>query len=605
MNRRWRIISAVTALAAIGFIGSVLTTPPATGYESSIHDAYPPQAWVGFGLALVGSLVLLFRSVTTGRPGWRYGVGTLASVYAVFFALPLFRGYYVYGTPMSDAFYHFGIVRDVLETGAVPETGYPATHVLYTTLTTITGVPIRVLQPVVTFCFFLLFVGSCFLLGLSFFGRRGGLATLGAATPLVFASHHLMTLPWLFALPFLPLSLALAHRWSGRRCSSRTGLVGVAFVCGIALVFYHPVTALVTVLALVVYVGVVAAPSLRRRLPRRRAEAKAAAGRAYAVPVRYPLVLGIAGILWYLSISHFTHFLERMVTNDIDGGAASYASTAQRTSYSTWELVWEFLVLEWGTVLVYAGLGAAIAAVILGRVLRGRDSRLERLCVAQYGAGVGVAAFFFGSQVLSRNVVRINNYTVIGAILLLGLAIIGLVSYRDAADDRWKRWGVTTILGGLCVTVIVVALLAGAVAYEDDRHVTHATMAGAEWHHENHDSGIDTRAFRMSEQLQRYFEGTTGADPDDRQFHRSLESYQLPTGLGYDEHGSVGDVYETETYLVTKTADIAWARNRPPDRRAEIDHYTAADLARLRADPAAHRIYSNGDVSVWLVDPDE
>ncbi|PCR92170.1 hypothetical protein [Natrinema ejinorense] len=604
MNRRWQIVSAVTALAAIGFVGSVLTTPPATGYESSIHDAYPPQTWVGFGLALVGGLTLVFRSAITDRPGWRYGVVTLASVYAVFFALPLFRGYYVYGTPMSDAFYHFGIVRDVLETGTVPETVYPATHLLYATLTTVTGVPMRILQPVVAFCFFLLFVGSCFLLGRCLFGPRGGLATLGAAMPLVFVSHHLTTLPWLFALPFLPLSLSLAHRWADRRRSSRAGPFVAALVCGIALVFYHPVTALVTVLALVVYAGVVAAPSLRRRLPLLRSETEAESGRAYATPYRYPAVLAIAGILWYLSISQVTHFLDRVVTNDIDGGAASYASTAQQTSYSTWELVWEFLVLEWGTVLVYAGLGAGIAAVILGRALRGRDSRLERLCVAQYAAGIGVAVFFVGSRVLSRNVVRINSYTVIGAILLLGLAITGLVSYRDAAADRWKQRGATVALCGLCVSVLVVALLAGAVAYEDDRHVTHATMAGAEWHHENHDSGIDTRAFRMSEQLQRYFEGTTGADPDDRQFHRSLEGYQLPTRLGYDDHGSVGDVYENETYLVTKTADIEWARNRPPDRRAEIDHYTDDDRDRLRADPAAHRIYSNGDVSVWVVEPD-
>ncbi|WP_226482520.1 hypothetical protein [Natrinema amylolyticum] len=599
MNHRWRLVSAVTALAAIGFVGSVLTTPPATGYESSIHDAYPPQAWVGFGLALVGGLTLVFRSAITDRPGWHHGVVTLGSVYAVFFALPLFRGYYVYGTPMSDAFYHFGIVRDVLETGTIPETGYPATHLLYTTLTTVTGVPVRVLQPIVTFCFFLLFVGSCFLLGLSFFGRRGGLATLGAAMPLVFVSHHLTTLPWLFALPSLPLSLSLAHRWARRR-SSRTGIFGAALVCGLALVFYHPVTALVTVLALVLYAGVVAAPSLRRV---RRDETES--GRVYAVPYWYPIVLAIAGVLWYLSISRVTHFLERVVTSDIDGGAAGYASTAQQTSYSTWELVWEFLVLEWGTVLVYAGVGAVVAAVILGRLLRRHSSRLETLCVAQYGAGIGVAVLFIGARVLSRNVVRINNYTVIGAILLIGLAITGLASFRDTVDDRWKRRGATVALCGLCVTVIVVALLAGAVAYEDERHVTHATMAGAEWHHENHESGIDTRAFRMSEQLQRYFDGTTGADPDDRQFHRSLEGYQLPTRVGYDDHGSVGDVYENETYLVTKTADVEWAANRPPDRRAEIDHYTAGDLARLRADPTAHRVYSNGDFSVWLVDPDE
>ncbi|WP_408959717.1 hypothetical protein [Natrinema sp. 74] len=603
MNDRWRIGSAVTALAAIGFVGSVLVTPPATGYESSIYDAYSVWTWAGFGVALVGGIALVFRSAITGRSGWRHGAIALGSTYAVFFALPLFRGYYIYGTPMSDALYHFGIVRDVLKTGSLPETGYPATHLLYSALTLVTGVPVRELQPLVALCFFLLLIGACLLLGLSLFGRRGGLATLGAATPLILVSHHLTTLPWLFALPYLPLSLYFAHRWANRRRSNRTGIVGVTLVCGVALVFYHPITALVTVFALVLYAGSIAAPRLRRHLSLGGAEAERSV-HAYAIPYRYPIILAIAGALWYLSIGHITHFLETVLTTDLDGGAASYADTAQQTSYSAWELLWEFLVLKWGTVLAYAGIGACISAAILVRVLRRRSSRLELLCAVQYGGGLTVAVFFIGARVLSRNIVRINHYTVIGAILLLGLAVTGLASARDGVGGRWKRRGATVALGGLCVTVILVALLAGAVAYEENRHVTHATMAGAEWQHENHEPGVNTRAFRMSEQLQRYFEGTTGAKPGDRQFHRSLPGYQLPTRLGYDGNESVAGVYENETYLVTKTADVKWASDRSPDRQAEITYYTASDLARLQADPAAHRIYNNGDFSVWFVAPD-
>lgn len=605
MNGQWRLGAAGAAIAAIVFVGAVLTTPPATGYEASVYDAYPGWAWLGFGAAIVGGLGLVFRTAITDRPGWRYGIAVLGSVYAVFFVIPLFRGYYLYGTPMSDAFYHFGIVTDILRTGSVPETGYPATHLLYTSLVTITGLPARTLQPLVAFGFFSLFVGSCSLLGRSLFGRRGGLATLGAATPLVFVSHHLTTLPWLFALPYLPLSLYFCYRWTNdHRHSSRRSAVGVMLVCGFALVFYHPVTALATVLALLLYAGVVAAPALYRRLPLDRAAGAPKRVHASVVPYRYPAIIAIAGVVWYLSTSHIRRFLERAFTTEVDGGAADYASAAGEASYSAWELFREFLVLRWGTVLAYAGVGACIAAVISIRVLRRRAGRLEVLCAVQFGAGVGVAVAFIGAGVLSRNVVRINHYTVIGAILLFGLAITGLVSYRDAVDERRRRVGATAALSGLCAVVIVVALLAGAVAYDDDSHVTQSTMAGAEWQHEHHESSHDTRAFRMSEQLQRYFEGTTGADPDDRQFHRSLEGHQLPSRLGYDEHESVAGGYETETYLVTKTADVEWANDLSSDRRSEVRHYTAADLDRLRADPTAHRIYSNGDFTVWLVDPD-
>lgn len=604
MNGQWRLGAAATAIAAIAFVVGVLTTPPATGYEASIYDAYPAWTWIGFGLAIVGGLGLVFRTALTGRSGWRYGIVALGSAYAVFFALPLFRGYYLYGTPMSDAFYHFAIVRDVLQTGSLPETGYPATHLLYTSLVTITGLSMRTLQPIVAFGFFSLFVGSCFLLGRSLFGRRGGLATLGAAAPLVFVSHHLTTLPWLFALPYLPLSLYFCHRWAGRhRRSSRQRVFGVMLVCGFALVFYHPVTALATVLALLLYAGVVAAPALRRRLPLGRAAAPERV-HSFAVPYRYPAVIAMAGVFWYLSTSHITRFLERALTAEIEGGAANYASAAGESSYSAWELFWEFLVLRWGTVLAYAAVGACVAAAIAIRILRRRADRLEVLCAVQFGAGIGVAVAFIGAGVLSRNVVRINHYTVIGAILLFGLAVSVLVSYRDGVEDRRLRVGATVALRGLCAIVIVVALLAGSVAYDDDSHVTQSTMSGAEWHHERHESGVGTQAFRMSEQLQRYFEGTTGADPDDRQFHRSLEGYQLPSRLGYDEHESVADEYETETYLVTKTADVEWASDIPRDRRSDVRHYTEADIERLRADPAAHRIYSNGDFSVWFVDPD-
>ncbi|ELY97627.1 hypothetical protein [Natrialba aegyptia] len=604
MGDRWWLGPGIGVLGALAFIVGVVTTPPAAGYEVSVYDAYPLWTWAGFALALVAGLGSLFRSVITGERGWRHGLAIVASAYGVFFALPLFRGYYIYGTPMSDALYHFGIVRDVLENGLLPETGYPATHLLYTALVTVTGLSMRELQPIVALGFFALFVGACYLAGRAFFGHRGGLATLGAALPLVFVSHHLMTLPWLFALPFLPLLLALTHRWARRRRSGHEGIFGSILICGTVLVFYHPVTALVTALALALYALIVAAPSLRRVLQRRRNRT----GRrdrdhgTSAVTYRLPFIILIPGVFWYLSIGHITQFLARAVTRDIDGGAVGYAGAAQQTSYSIRELVWEFLVLEWGTVVLYAGVSAIIVAVIAIRLLRRRGSRLELLFAAQFSAGVGVALFLIASQVLSRNIVRLNNYTLVGAIFLLGLAIAGLASQRPNTDG-WKRIGVTLALGGLCLTVLGTALLAGAVTYEDNSHVTHATMAGAEWQHDHHQTAPETRAFRMSENIQRYFDGLSRSTPEDRQFHRSVDAYQLPDRLGYDDADSMAAVYENETYLVTKTADIEWAADQPPDRRNEIQSYSSSDLEQATDDPSVSRLYDNGEFTVWLVEP--
>lgn len=606
MRTRWRLVLCLGVVGAIGFIVGVLTTPPAASYEVSVYDAYEPWTWAGFALALVAGLGAVFRTVLSDEYGCLSGIALVASVYVVFFAIPLFRGYYIYGTPMSDSLYHFGIVRDVLGGRTIPETAYPATHLLYTALVSVTGLPMRELQPLVAFAFFALFVGSFFLVGRAFFGRRGGVATMGAALPLVFVSHQLQTLPWLFALPFLPILLALTHRWATRRNAAHEGVFGTILICGSILVFYHPVTALVTVLALVLYAAVVAAPSLRGSLLYRdRPQSEAGDQRTYAVPYRLPLIILIPGVFWYLSIGHITHFLSRIVTRDVGGGAAEYAGAAQQTSYTAWELVWEFLVLKWGTVLLYAGVGAVIAAAVLIRTLRRRGNRLELLFALQFGAGVSVAIVLMGLQVLSRNVVRLNNYTLVAAMLLIGLAFTGLVAYRSELDGGWKRTGATIALCGLCLTVLTTALLAGAIAYEDNRHVTHATVAGAEWQHEYHQSGTNTRAFRMSENIQRYLEGVSQSTPDDRQFHRSLEAHQVPNRLGYDAHDSMADTYENETYVVTKMSDIKWAADQPPDRRDEIRHYTAADLERATTDPTANRVYDNGALNVWYVNPNE
>ncbi|KAF5431156.1 putative membrane protein [Candidatus Methanophagaceae archaeon] len=124
-SRKEDRITKILAIIAFIFIISVLAiiakTPPVSGYELSIYDAYPWPFWMFICISIsCGIIILIHQAVSEQEQKsnwWLIGLCIVILSNAIFLGLPFFRGYYIY--PTGDALSHLGWMKDIITTGHI------------------------------------------------------------------------------------------------------------------------------------------------------------------------------------------------------------------------------------------------------------------------------------------------------------------------------------------------------------------------------------------------------------------------------------------------------------------------------------------------------
>jgi len=167
-----RLSIAVGVLAVAGQCLLFVLVPPATGYETSVVTAYPLSFWVLFGVGLGTVIAVFLGSAITASNYWRHAFALLACTYGLFFALPLARGYAMYGRGGDDALYHLAATKQILAIGSLPDyLFYPLMHLVLSELTLL-GPSLEVARYLFPYVMTMLFVGSVGLLALRTDRRR-------------------------------------------------------------------------------------------------------------------------------------------------------------------------------------------------------------------------------------------------------------------------------------------------------------------------------------------------------------------------------------------------------------------------------------------------
>ena len=587
---RERTLLAVGMMALSGFVVAVVMMPAATRYRADLYGALSPLGWIAFAVAVICGLVVIYSAARRGSHRWLFGTAVVLGTYAAFFWLPVARGYVLYATPLADSLFHLGVVKDVLRFGTAPDVIYPASHLLIASLVEITRLPRTLFQPLLGYTFTLLLVLGMFVSARRLFrSHTGGLYALLAALPLVYAGYHVVVLPWFYALSLFPLMLFLADRWLTGRGSRR--LYVVLFVFMVTITFYHPMVSLFTVSLLVSYWAYLWIES----------STAGQSVRGNTVSALFFLLLVPLAVIteWHLNL---TRMQSRIVTIILaftqgDQSAASFAGQAGQTSYTLFELVWRFLVLRWGPTVIYLSLASLILIAIGYRIWRQRTTATDHRVVMLYLVGF-LTAIVALVILRTSNPVRAARFALLMAIYVLALELW----HRHRVDKNSDRWHSRAVAHGLLVVIVVVALLAGGITYRGDAHLTQTTVEGTTWHLEHENTAILTQSHRMSRNLDIYQNGYRRALSHEPTFTRYNASYQLPKHLGYDENETIATTLAGRRYLVTKYSDTQWYRNQPKSRYPGLLFYNQSDAAELATDPAANRLYTNGNFSVWLAE---
>lgn len=561
-------------------------------YATTLYAGFPRAFWVAFATTVgIGTWI----AVTANGHRFRsHGFVLVGSAYSVFFFLPHYLGLRFWAPPRGDLLAHFGDVSHILDTGhTAAQNIYPLLHVLVSQVVLATGVPMETLQALTGLLFFaLLVLGVRSYARVLFRDRETALVVAATALPLVYAKYNHHLFPWMAGFALIPVTLFLVeyHRRQNPFApgASRRSLVGTVLLLEVAMVLYHPMSS-------VVFVVMLLTMAASTRLASRRYDVA-----SWTPRLGWVLVPALVHTFWYTSFRSFVQFhVERLLSVVLTESpvGATRIDRAAGSGYTAVQLLIRFVVLDYGPLLIFLGTGLVVALFVTRRVLAGTPRRADVVVLGFFVLGLLLAVGLLSSSFLD-NPYRVNQVTILAATVLVGY---GIAERPFGGVERSKHLATVLALG-----VVIAGVTAPFVVFGERYHVVETEFEGADWHLEYRNSTTDTRSMAMSHQLSVYLVGPSDAGRMGRQrwaFHWQNPEYSVPSRLGYEGNGpGIGSVVTEPAYVVTKRRDVRLSELEPENRLAEVRYYTRSDVERLRDEPDVHRLYANGEFTIWRVD---
>jgi len=578
-------VGSVFCLAT--YLALMVLTPPARSYEVTVYSAYPSIAWVLLALTLSLSILLILTSARSESATWQVGLTTALFGYAIFSMIPVLRGYQFYGSSRSDAFYHVGAVKDILQTGALfDHLYYPGIHLVMTEVSLITGLSPRVLASLLPFLFFVVLLMGVYFLARTLYDAQAAMYCLAAGIPLVYLKYQITVMPWLNGLTLTCFIFGAALH--PRRHTQNRYRILLLFLL-VALVFYHPISAITTVGGLLAWRVV-----------------KDAAKGTRSVYQSFPEVLTIIiAYSWYFSFQSIQLAATRIVYALLSSssGTTSYTESAATSGYTLFQLVTKWIIGRWGVPLLFASLGmAACVALVYWRSQKQDQVKFDELLpVVQYGFGLVTGGLLFVSGTIGTNPIRSMKLPILFSILLVG-SLLYHVTRRTHIVAQIPARPIAVILVGLLLSASVMGAM---TIFNPNRHVTETSVTGITWHIDYQDDSLHTRSQGIDHKLLNYIYGAQwvrSVPYEDRTFSVLSKRKSIPEAIGYQTHTHVSDLYSDRGgYLIVRTQDIKRYQSLPPNKRAVVSGYLPKHRSQLRSDPSANRIYSNGPYQTLFI----
>lgn len=584
------------ALVTVGFgvlagaVTILLLTPPASEYEISIYGALPWYFWaLMIGGLFIAQLVII-RSVTgseADQPYWRLGFLLALLFNAIIVFLPYIRGYAYF--ERADVLTHLGFIKNIEQTGTVGiENIYPNLHQLVLTLSYATGLePMRVINSVAAI-FGLFSIIATYTLLATVYERRVALFTLPFAI-LASGTAFANTSPYAMSALLFPFILYLFSR------EQRTHSVSIRFVlsvAAIAIVIYHPLTALFILFVLLIY-SITCFASSVGIWDRSVDENLELTGSG-----NINKVILATGVAWYYNFAGIIIRVRDVIITTLNPGRGasqlnSYGSTVSRFSPALIDVV-RIALAKYGAAAFLMGLGGLYTVKLLLDRLRGR----LRASVFQVTFAASLV-FFSGLSILFLVMDFIVGFgRPLMFVKFFGMFLAG--SLVLAAYERFDQHrGVLVITGVVLVALVVISVFGvfhSPVDVRANQQVTSAELDGAGWFLEYHDQTVPSDEYIIN--LWRFEDAAQGRDSN----VIPSSSTPPPDHFGYANHTTVGASYNRSHYLVINSLGRMYYQEVYP-QYPQYWRFNGEDFARLETDPTVSKTYTNGGFDTYMITP--
>lgn len=590
------------------------TTPPASGYEISIYDAYPVHFWFFLiGSIACGVSVLVLQAFSEEKSKW-WIVGLLIVIFVnlIFLSLPAFRGYVIYGR--GDTLNHLGSMGDILVTGHVlQENYYPIVHLLGSTLSNIAGITQDgMIVNVLLVVFYLMYVMGIYLLANVINDCRGqALLIVAFASPLIFSKFHVLIHPSFLSLLMIPFMLYFYHL-RNRFTSHRIEITLAFLIMAFAITFCHPVTAL---FAIAIFFTFAITPFLYRLIMKHKGvKLFKSSILSNNSSIYLILIMIISLFTWYFSFAAIATSFEMVIGWLVYGVgnsvSAEYMSLLTEAEISLSQTIGLF-INRYGAVTLYLLVSLVALIFILKMTLSIKEKTEPHKIVFIYSLQFFTAllisfSFFFG-YLIEFDALRIMRFALLMAVILNGLIFYQLI--KRALSNKVGRMNFH--IGKASVSFLILILLTSTTlsifnVYGSPRisdpnfQVTNMDITGMNWFLEHYDPEVVTSC--RSGSLFRNFEDLLKGRKIEYSERVKLDPKILPTHFGYDKNSSISTTFSYEDkYIILSEFDKLYSMIFPENIREKSHQYAGEDIARLNGDLASTKIYTNGEYWTWQI----
>jgi hypothetical protein len=595
-------IIALKILSIIAFIFITLAltiiakTPPASGYEVSIYDAYPWYFWFFIISSISLGLLIQTKYIFSEKESnfWYIGLFVVVFTTVIILLLPIFRDYYTIGR--GDLLSHLGFIKTVIVKGHIASYNhYPIIHIIGTCFVYVTNIPLGKLPPLLSTVFYIISVGGFYLLGsaISKNRHRQALITM-LATPLFYMSFTVLIFPAFQSLVLIPLILFLYHKSRG------DGTKSVAFaICTIivlfAITYFHPITALYIIAILLAFSVFnhfysIIPPYIREKIQEER--------RIIGKSINLTTIAIVIFCFWYISHAGIVRNFREVANWLIQGGEPTETVAGYQIEklVETGPTIYEFVkvfVNSYGAIFMLLLLCVFCIIYWLKNVLSRKDrtpsSYVEWVYVMIWVVSFSIVFFEMFAYVVEFNPVRNIRLLILVSTILTGLLFYNLIERHISAQGQWKKLAslflvFIVLMSSLCILNVYPAPQAAGA----NTQVTEMEVIRFIWFANHFDNDIKVASSR-SNKLRRFTHMLYLEHPID------LNEIRLPQHFGYDKNESVAEIYDfEEVYILYNIIEL-----RYPYKYSKDVPYNEEDLSKLGLDSSVVKIYSNGELTTW------
>lgn len=603
-NRFPKILCILTFIFIILALTILAKTPPSSGYELSIYNAYPWYFWFFLIGGIFSATLILLKEVFSEKKTnlWILGLLGILIVNSIFLLLPLFRGYPFSGGIDEDIFTHVGWIQEIVQSGHISENNfYPVIHIFTKALSDISGISINKILLFVPVFFSTLYVLFILLLAKAIsMNNKQALLITAFSTPLIFSSIHLSISPSFFSLIFLPLLLYMYHkRYYPQRKIELTGLI---IILCFFIVFFHPITTLISIIIFLTFIGF---SFILRKIKQFLQQFETAISPSKVANI--VLILTVTFFAWYTSHAEGLEAIKSIYGSFIYGPdltiVGDQLSTFGRANLTFFQTI-QLVILRYGALLLFSIISLFCLLIIGKRLLFSRKvNELEFSYSMQL-----IVAFFFAMVIMFSYFIVFNPIRALNYFLIIVPVFIGLVIYSVFEESKKRK---NKFLKKSVIIPIVVSLLLfssvvcifnvyeSPIIWQPNKQTTQMNFVGSTWVIEKRDTTIQTSqdyGFSLW-RMEHYINGIQTGD-----MRMENEPLDIPTHFGYKFNDTLYQVFNYMPIYMITTENGRQAVNAFPENiQPKVHQFTSDDFNKLNSDTTVSKIYENGEFEVWKI----